>query len=109
MSAERVAILAWLGLFLLHVIWHGALAPPENGQIGLALAFTALPLLLPLLAWRGGLRRMLLWVGILSLFYFCHGVVVIWGEATVRMLGAIEIALCLLLNGAFIFMSRRRR
>ena len=57
MSALRVAILAWFGLFLLHVVWHGWLAPPENGQIGLALAFTVLPLLLPLLAWRGGLRR----------------------------------------------------
>ena len=33
MSAVRVAILAWFGLFLLHVVWHGWLAPPENGQI----------------------------------------------------------------------------
>lgn len=47
MSAMRVAVLAWFGLFLLHVVWHGWLAPPENGQIGLALAFTVLPLLLP--------------------------------------------------------------
>lgn len=109
MSAVRVAILAWVGLFVLHVAWHAWLAPPENGRIALAMALTALPLLLPLLAWRGGLRRVLIWVGILGLFYFCHGVVVAWGEPGVRLLGAIEIVLCLLLNVAFVGMSRRRR
>ncbi|HNV08674.1 MAG TPA: DUF2069 domain-containing protein [Dokdonella sp.] len=106
MSAVRVALLAWFGLFVLHVIWHAWLAPPENGQIGLALAFTVLPLLLPLLAWRAGLGRMLLWLGILGLFYFCHGVVAAWGIPRIRLLALIEVGLCLFLVGSLGWISR---
>jgi uncharacterized membrane protein len=72
-TEQRLGLLAWAALTLLQVIWHAWLFPPQVIPIGLLLALTVVPLLLPLLALRDP-RRALLWVGILSLFYFCHGV-----------------------------------
>jgi len=45
-------------------------------------------------------RRALLWVGILSLFYFCHGVSEAWGSAGERWLAIAEIVLTVLLIAA---------
>lgn len=100
MTPRLLALLSWAGLVLLHLLWHGWLAPPLNGSRVLALSLTVGPLLLPLLALRRGLSRALLWVGILGLFYFCHGIVAAWGEPRVRGLALAEIALCLLLTAA---------
>ncbi len=65
----------------------------------LVLAITVVPLLLPLLALRD-LRRALLWVGILALFYFCHGVAEAWSAPAKCVLALVEIGLTLLLIGA---------
>ena len=78
-------------LVVLHLLWHGAIAPPLNGSPLLAIGLTVGPLLLPLLALRRSVGRALLWVGILALFYFCHGVVAAWGEPRVRALASVEI------------------
>ena len=91
--------MAWAGLLLLQLIWHASIAPPANGQIGLALLLVLPPLLLPLLALRRGPRRALLWVGIVSLGYFCHGVVAAWSIPEIRSLAMAEIALSLVLIG----------
>ena len=81
--------------------------PTNQGLIALALfavpvwlvlAITTVPLLLPLLAIRD-VRRALLWVGILSLFYFCHGVSEAWSAADQRWLAIAEIVLTVLLIG----------
>ncbi len=106
MMAMRSGFLAWAGLIILHIVWHAWLAPPANGQIGLALALTLAPLLLPLLALRRGPKRALLWVGIVSLGYFCHGVVVAWSIPSMRWLAIIEIILCVLLIGTLGWITR---
>ena len=95
----RLGRLAWFALVALQVAWHAWLAPPLTVPTWLVLAVTVIPLLLPLLALRD-LRRALLWVGILSLFYFCHGVSEAWSAPGVRGLAIIEIVLTLLLIGA---------
>ena len=95
----RVGLAAWAGLLILQLIWHAWLVPPERMPLALVLAITVLPLLLPLTALRN-VRRALLWVGVLSLFYFCHGVAEAWSSSTERWLGVAEIALTLLLIGA---------
>jgi uncharacterized membrane protein len=97
MTPRHLGMASWAGLVLLHLLWHGWLAPPVNGSALLALALTVGPLLLPLLALRRSFGRALLWVGILGLFYFCHGVVAAWGEPRVRVFAIIEILLCLAL------------
>lgn len=99
MMAIRCGFLAWAGLIILQIIWHAWLAPPANGEIGLALALTLPPLVLPLLALRRGAKRALLWIGIVSLGYFCHGVVVAWAIPSMRALALIEVVLCVLLIG----------
>jgi uncharacterized membrane protein len=97
MMAMRCGFLAWAGLIILQVVWHAWLAPPSNGQIGLALMLTLPLLLLPLFALRRGAKRALLWIGIISLGYFCHGVVAAWSIPSMRLPALIEVALCVML------------
>ncbi|MGB5852675.1 MAG: DUF2069 domain-containing protein [Rhodanobacter sp.] len=88
----RVGLAAWALLVVLQLAWHAWLVPPQSLPAWLVLAVTVLPLLLPLLAIRN-VRRALLWVGILSLFYFCHGVAEAWSAPGERVLAWAEIAL----------------
>lgn len=106
--AYRAGRAAWFALIVLQVFWHGWLAPPDHMPAWLVLAITVVPLLLPLAALRD-LRRALLWVGILSLFYFCHGVAEAWSEPTVKWLALAEIGLSLLVIVALGAGVRRRR
>ncbi len=101
MSARHIAFAAWAALVLLQPAWYLLLAPPSGGSAGLALALTLPPLLLPLTALRGGTRRALLWIGIVALFYFCHGIVAAWVVPSARTPALIEAALCVILIVAF--------
>ncbi|MEW5834807.1 MAG: DUF2069 domain-containing protein [Pseudomonadota bacterium] len=103
----RLGLAAWAGLILLQLAWHGWLAPPTHLSIALVLAITVVPLLLPLTALRN-VRRALLWVGILSLFYFCHGISEAWSSPDTRVLALLEITLTLLLIGSLGAGVRRR-
>ena len=95
----RVGLVAWALLVVLQLAWHAWLFPPQSLPLSLVLALTVVPLLLPLLALRD-VRRALLWVGILSLFYFCHGVSEAWSSAGERWLAIAEIVLTVLLIAA---------
>ena len=111
MNTVAVGFAAWAGLILLQPLWYLWLAPPANGQAGLALALTLPPLLLPLLAVRRGPRRMLLWIGIVSLGYFSHGVVAAWANPAARLPALVEVVLCVVLVfslGAIARAGRRR-
>ena len=77
-------------------------------KVLLVLAITVIPLLLPLFAIRD-VRRALLWVGILSLFYFCHGIAEVWSSPDERWLGIIEIILTLVLIGTLGAGVKRKR
>lgn len=103
----RLGLAAWALLTLLQPVWHAWLFPPQDMPMPLLLAITVIPLLLPLLALRD-VRRALLWVGILSLFYFCHGVSEAWSAAGERWLAIAEIALTVVLIGALGAGVRRR-
>ena len=103
----RIGLIAWAMLVVLQLLWHAWLVPPQSMPLTLLLAITVIPLLLPLLAIRD-VRRALLWVGILSLFYFCHGVSEAWGSAGERWLAIAEIVLTVLLIAALGAGVRRR-
>jgi len=107
-TAERVGIAAWVALVLLQFAWYLVIAPPAGGSPWVALALTLPALLLPLVALRTGLRRALLWAGVVALFYFCHGVVAAWIAPAARVPALIEAALCVVLIGAGGFLGRRR-
>ncbi|PXV58750.1 Uncharacterized membrane protein [Dyella jiangningensis] len=104
----RVGLAAWAALALLQLAWHGWLFPAQSMPAGVALGITVVPLLLPLFALRD-VRRALLWVGILSLFYFCHGVSEAWSAPGERWLAWIEILLTLTLIGMLGLGVRRKR
>ncbi|RDI97786.1 DUF2069 domain-containing protein [Dyella solisilvae] len=103
----RVGLFAWAALAILQVVWHGWLFPAESLPPALVLAITVVPLVLPLLAIRN-VRRALLWVGILSLFYFCHGISEAWSAPGQRALALVEIALTLVLIGTLGWGARHR-
>lgn len=105
---QRLGLFSWAMLALLQVVWHGWLFPSQAIPLGWVLALTVGPLLLPLFAIRD-VRRALLWVGILSLFYFCHGVAEAWSAPAQRGLAVFEIVLTLLLIGALGAGVRARR
>jgi uncharacterized membrane protein len=107
-SNYRVGLAAWAALALLQVVWHGWLFPAQVMPAWLALVITVIPLLLPLFAIRD-VRRALLWVGILSLFYFCHGVSEAWSAPGERWLAWLEILLTLTLIGVLGAGVKRRR
>lgn len=95
-AEQRLGLLAWAALTGLQPVWHAWLFPPAQVPPWLLLAITTVPLLLPLFALRD-LRRALLWVGILSLFYFSHGVAEAWSSVRERPLALLEVALTVLL------------
>ncbi|HEY9130559.1 MAG TPA: DUF2069 domain-containing protein [Dyella sp.] len=107
-ATYRVGLAAWAGLLVLQLAWYFWLFPPQTMPLWLVACLTALPLLLPLLALRN-VRRALLWTGILSLFYFSHGVAEAWSSSTERWLAWLEIALTLLLIGTLGAGVRRKR
>jgi uncharacterized membrane protein len=95
----RLGLVAWFALTTLQLIWHAWLAPPVDMPMWLVLIISVVPLLLPLGALRD-VRRALLWVGTLSLFYFCHGVSEAWSAPATRVMAIVEIVLTLVLIGA---------
>jgi uncharacterized membrane protein len=109
MSPQRVGVIAWVGLVLLQPAWYLWLAPPAKGIPLFALVLTLPPLLLPLLALRNSTRRALLWVGIVALFYFCHGIVAAWVIPAARLPALCEALLCVVLIGALGWDARREK
>jgi uncharacterized membrane protein len=95
---DRIGVFAWIALIALQLAWYAWLFPPQQLPVWFALAVTEIPLLLPAMALRS-VRRALLWVGILSLFYFCHGIAESWSSAQERWLALLEVLLTLLLIG----------
>jgi uncharacterized membrane protein len=104
----RLGLAAWAALTVLQLVWHGWLFPTQSMPMAVVLGLTVIPLLLPLLAIRD-VRRALLWVGILSLFYFCHGISEAWSAPGQRWLAWLEIALTLTLIGVLGAGVKRRR
>lgn len=107
-SSLRIGVAAWIALILLQCAWYAWLFPPRHMPIWLALAITVIPLLLPVLT-IDKLRRALLWVGMLSLFYFCHGIAESWSSAQERLPALLEVLLALILIGALGAGVKRRQ
>jgi uncharacterized membrane protein len=106
-TAERVGAIAWALLVALQFAWYLVIAPPASGSPWVALMLTLPALLLPLTALRSGLRRALFWLGVVALFYFCHGVVAAWIAPAARVPALIESLLCVVVIGALGWSTRR--
>jgi uncharacterized membrane protein len=104
---QRVGFAAWIAQAFLQIAWHAWLLPPERMPVAVALAIALLPLALPLLYWRTP-PRALIAAGMISLFYFCHGVAEAWTSPAERMLASLEIVLALALIGSLVRKPRRK-
>jgi uncharacterized membrane protein len=103
----RAALGAWLALAALEIGWHVFLLPSGWGVVALAVV----PLTLPLLALPRGVNRALLIASIVALPYFCHGVMELFADPSVRTLAAAEVVLSVALivaTGTIGMIGRRR-
>lgn len=89
----------------LQLAWHAWLAPGSRATLGLAV----LPLLPGLWIALRNLRRGVLVGGIVSVFYFCHGIAGLWSSGSARILALAEIGLCLAVIGALYADARAGR
>jgi uncharacterized membrane protein len=102
---QWLAVASLVALIVLCLAWELWLAPLRPG--GSALAFKALPLLLPLFGLLRGRRYTYQWAWILGLAYFTEGVVRAWSEqGASRPLAIAEIALSLFFFVATVLFAR---
>jgi uncharacterized membrane protein len=97
-SARAWTGAGYFGLLGLWMAWSTVLAPDRHAPASLVLAVAALPLLIPLRGFLHDRRGSFIWLGMLSLVYFIHGV----GAATdagQRVPAGLEIAFSLCLFG----------
>jgi uncharacterized membrane protein len=100
--ALRIGAAALLVQLALQLCWHGWIAPGSRAALALAI----LPLLPGLWIALRNLRRGVLVGGIVSLFYFCHGIADLWSDASLRGLATTELLLSLTVFGALYADSR---
>lgn len=74
-SLRTLAVLVYLGLILLVLLWEGWLAPAPNAPPGIWLMLKAIPLLFPLRGLFRGRQKTYLLATLLLLLYFADGVV----------------------------------
>ncbi|MCB1555088.1 MAG: DUF2069 domain-containing protein [Xanthomonadales bacterium] len=100
MSARRVGVACWWLLVALQPLWH-AIAPSGSvvARVVVTAAFLA-PMAWPSWMLWGHRANALFWSALVSLFYFCHGVMEAWASPPVRAFALTEVALCLGLVGA---------
>jgi uncharacterized membrane protein len=103
---HQFAVVAYLGLFGLLMIWQTILFPSTHFPIALGLLFSITPLLIPLRGFLNANKRNCSWMAFLSLFYFIHGVIESYANADERWLACIEIFLSLLLFFGTVFYVR---
>lgn len=104
-ALQWISALSLIGLIALCLAWELWLAPLREG--GSALAFKALPLLLPLFGVLRGKRYTYQWAWLLGLAYFTEGVVRAWSERGIsQQLAIAEIVLSLAFFTATVFFAR---
>ena len=106
-TMQRIGFAAWIAQAVLQVVWHAWWLPPQRMPVAVALSIALLPLALPLAYWRTP-PRALIAAGMVSLFYFCHGVAEAWASPPERVAASIEVALALVLIGSLVRKPRRR-
>lgn len=104
-AALRSGAVALIAQLLLQIVWHAWLVPVSRPALALAL----LPLLPGLWVCLGNPRRGVLIGGIVSLFYFCHGVAELLGTGEPRLLAAIEVALAVAVVGVLGWETRQSK
>lgn len=90
---RNIALTAYLGLFVLIIVWNIFIAPPEKYPRALILIVLLIPLLFPLRGMLHGRRYTYAWSSMLSLLYFILGVADAYSDPVDRVYGLLMMAL----------------
>lgn len=101
-----LALLSYLGLFILLIAWMGWLAPLQSVSKPVAILLFVGPLLFPLPGILRGKPYTHAWTAFLVLIYFMHAIVELWADAQTRYLSAIELVLSLTLFSSALLYAR---
>lgn len=99
-AALRLGAAALIALFALEILWHVWLAPADGARFWPTVCLAAVPLLPGLWICCRNVRRGVLVGGIVGLFYFAHGVALLFDASAPRAAAAAEVVLTLLVIGA---------
>jgi len=103
-AALRIGAGILVAQLLLQIVWHAVLVPVSRP----ALALAVLPLLPGLWICIRNLPRGVLIGGIVSLFYFCHGIAELIGASPSHLPAAFEVALAVAVVAALGWATRKR-
>ncbi len=90
-----LAIIAFLGLFGLLMLWQTVLFPSARFPVALLLLLNITPLLIPMRGFLNGNKKSCSWMAYISLFYLIHGAVESYANVDERWLAGLEVFLSL--------------
>ena len=101
-----LALAGFFGLLGTILLWHAWLAPAGKYPVALILIVLLVPLLIPLRGLLHGRSYTHAWASMLSLFYFCLGIMHAWSEPATRGYGLALTAFSLMFFCGTIFYVR---
>lgn len=106
---NALTLVGFFGLLTTILLWHTWLKPPGKYPVALILTVLLLPLLAPLHGLLHGKAYTHAWASMLSLFYFCLGIMHAWSEPDARVYGLSLTAFSLMFFSGAIFYVRYSR
>lgn len=106
---NALTLAGFFGLLGTILLWHAWLKPPGRYPVALSLTVLLLPLLAPLRGLLYGRAYTHAWSSMLSLFYFCLGIMHAWSEPSARGYGILLTAFSLMFFCGAIFYVRYSR
>ncbi len=112
LNIRRLIYISIAALIGLQIYWYSGVVSNPNAKP--SILFLALfPWIVSAMLWLKNPWKGLVFAGLISLIYFCHGVILAWSEPSQRWLGLIEAllvgALCLGLGVIAILEKRQKK
>jgi uncharacterized membrane protein len=105
-----LTLAGFFGVLTTILLWHAWLAPPGKYPVALLLILLLGPLLLPMRGLLHGRTYTHAWASMLSLFYFCLGIMHAWSEPAARGYGvALTVFSLMFFSGAICYVHYSRR
>ncbi len=86
-ASHYLSLFSYFGMLLLILLWYTWISPSSRYPTALVLITLLLPLLVPLRGLLHGRRYTHAWVSMLTLFYFCLGVMAAYSDPAERLYG----------------------
>ncbi len=107
-----LTLTGFFGVLATILLWHAWLAPPAKYPVALLLILLLTPLLLPMRGLLHGSTYTYAWASMLSLFYFCLGIMHAWSgsQTGIRSYGlALTLFSLMFFSGAICYARYSRR